>query len=54
MGAPLFYSWRVEIVSALCRRLRDKAISETDFQMAKGRLHDLLERAYEVGAIVKK
>ena len=44
---------KVEIISALCRRLRDKAISDTDFQMAKGRLHDLLERAYEVRAIEK-
>ena len=42
---------KVEIISALCRRLRDKSISDTDFQMAKGRLHDLLERAYEVRAI---
>jgi predicted nucleic acid-binding protein len=44
---------KVEVISALCRRLRDKAFGEEEFQKAKGHLNDLIERAYEVQAIEK-
>lgn len=42
---------KVEVISALCRRLREKAFGEEGFQKAKGHLNDLMERAYEVQAI---
>jgi predicted nucleic acid-binding protein len=44
---------KVEVISALCRRLRDRAFGEEDFQKAKRHLNDLIERAYEVQAIEK-
>ena len=44
---------KVEVISALCRRLRDKAFGEEEFQKAKGHLNDLIERAYAVQAIEK-
>lgn len=44
---------KVEVISALCRRLRDKAFGGEEFQKAKGHLNDLIERAYEVQAIEK-
>ena len=44
---------KIEVISALCRRLRDKAFGEEEFQKAKGHLNDLIERAYEVQAIEK-
>jgi predicted nucleic acid-binding protein len=44
---------KVEVISALCRRLRDRAFDEEEFQKAKGHLNDLIERAYEVQAIEK-
>ena len=44
---------KVEVISALCRRLSDKALAEEEFQKAKGHLNDLIERAYEVQAIEK-
>ncbi len=42
---------RVEVISALCRRVRDNTLSEADFQKIKKHLNDLIERAYEVKAI---
>ncbi len=44
---------KVEVISALCRRLRDGAFGEEEFQKAKGHLNDLIERAYEVQAFEK-
>ena len=44
---------KVEVVSALCRRVRDEALSEDDFQKAKRRLNHLMERVYEVKTIEK-
>ena len=44
---------KVEIISALCRRVREKAINEADFQKGKKHLNDLIEHAYEVRAIDK-
>ena len=44
---------RVEVISALCRRIRDGALSESDFQKAKTHLNHIIERAYEVKAIEK-
>lgn len=44
---------KVEVISALCRLVRDKTLSEAEFQKAKTRLNDLLERAYEVKVIQK-
>ena len=41
----------VEVLSALCRRLREGVIDENTFQDAKSRLKVILERAYEVKAI---
>jgi hypothetical protein len=44
---------RVEIVSALCRRLREGTLIEPDFQKAKRHLNGLMKRVYEVKAIEK-
>lgn len=44
---------KVEVISALCRRLRDKAFGEEEFQKTKEHLNNLIERAYEVQAIEK-
>jgi predicted nucleic acid-binding protein len=44
---------KVEITSALCRQVRDNMLSDIEFQKAKNRLNDLIERAYEVKAIEK-
>ena len=44
---------RLEVMSALCRQVRDKTFSDTEFQKAKTRMNDLIERAYEVKAIEK-
>jgi predicted nucleic acid-binding protein len=44
---------KVEVISALCRRLSDRAFGEEEFQKAKRHLNDLIERAYEVQAIEK-
>jgi predicted nucleic acid-binding protein len=42
-----------EVISALCRRLREKTFGEEEFQKAKRHLNDLMERAYEVQVIEK-
>ena len=44
---------RLEVMSALCRRVREGALNERYFQVAKRHLSDLIERAYEVKAIEK-
>jgi predicted nucleic acid-binding protein len=44
---------RVEIKSALCRRVREGLMSDHDFQIAKKRLDTLMQRAYEVMAVEK-
>ncbi|MBW1699001.1 MAG: type II toxin-antitoxin system VapC family toxin [Deltaproteobacteria bacterium] len=47
---------RVEVISALCRKLRDGTLGDSEFQAAKKLLDAYLDRAYEVTAIerVKK
>jgi predicted nucleic acid-binding protein len=44
---------RLEVMSALCRRVRQGTLDEGYFLEAKRRLNDLVERAYEVKAIEK-
>ncbi len=44
---------RVEVISALCRQVRDGALGEDHFRRAKGLLNALLEHAYEVRSIEK-
>jgi hypothetical protein len=44
---------KVEVISALCRRLRERIFGEEEFQKAKIHLNDLLERAYEVQVVEK-
>lgn len=39
---------RIEVLSALCRRLREGGISNSNFRKAKSRLSALVEGAYEV------
>lgn len=41
----------VEVLSALCRRLREDVMDENSFQQAKSRLKMILDRAYEIKAI---
>lgn len=52
-GMLIWYLSKVEVISALCRRMRQGAIDETGFQKAKSRLKSIVERAYEVKAIEK-
>ncbi|NQU13502.1 MAG: type II toxin-antitoxin system VapC family toxin [Desulfobacteraceae bacterium] len=49
----IWYLSKVEVVSALCRQIREGMLSENLFQNAKRLLNDLIERAYEVIAIEK-
>jgi predicted nucleic acid-binding protein len=44
---------KVEVISALCRIVRDKKFSESDFNKAKKQFNELIQRAYEVKAIEK-
>jgi len=44
---------KVEVISALCRLVREKSFTEAEFQKAKKRLNDLIERAHEVKVIQK-
>lgn len=44
---------KVEVVSALCRRLREEALAQESFRRAKLRLEELLKHAYQVRAINK-
>jgi predicted nucleic acid-binding protein len=42
---------RVEVLSGLCRRLREEIVNEKSFEQAKSRLRIILESAFEVKAI---
>ncbi len=44
---------KVEVISALCRMVRDEKFSESDFNKAKKEFNELIQRAYEVKAIEK-
>ncbi len=44
---------KVEVISALCRLVREKSLSVDEFQKAKKRLNYLIERAHEVKVIQK-
>ncbi len=44
---------RVEVISALTRRLRDQSLSFDQFQTAKTRLQEILESAYQITALDK-
>lgn len=44
---------KVEVISALCRLVRDEKFSESDFNKAKKQFNELIQRAYEVKAIEK-
>ena len=44
---------RVEVISALTRRLREKALIFDQFQAAKMRFYQILESAYQITAIEK-
>jgi predicted nucleic acid-binding protein len=44
---------KVEVISALCRMVRYKKFSESDFNKAKKQFNELIQRAYEVKAIEK-
>ena len=49
----IWYLSKVEVISALCRLVREKSLSENEFQKSKKRLNDLIERAHEVKVIQK-
>lgn len=42
---------KVEVISALCWLVREKSLTETEFQKAKKRFSDIIERSHEVKAI---
>jgi uncharacterized protein len=44
---------RVEVVSALTRRLREQILAAAEFQAAKSRLQLILESAYQITAFEK-
>jgi predicted nucleic acid-binding protein len=44
---------RLEVLSALCRRLREEVIDESVFDEAKVRLSSIFKRTYEVTALEK-
>lgn len=44
---------RVEVISALTRRLREKALIFDQFQAAKMRFYQILESAYQITAMEK-
>jgi predicted nucleic acid-binding protein len=53
---PMVLIWclsRVEVMSALCRRLREGLMDNDEFQKAKERLRTLIGKASEVSAVEK-
>ena len=44
---------RVEVISALTRRLREQALTIDQFQAAKGRFYQILESAYQITTLEK-
>lgn len=44
---------RLEVISALCRRVREDDWSEDEFRRAKEQLNRVLDSAYEVSAVEK-
>ena len=44
---------KVEVISALCRLVREKLLIEAEFQKAKKHLNDIVERSHEVTVIKK-
>jgi len=44
---------KVEVISALCRLVREKSLIEAEFQKAKKHLNDIVERSHEVTVIKK-
>jgi hypothetical protein len=44
---------KVEVLSALCRRLRDGSLKEIDFDSAKKRMDDFFDMAFEIISVPK-
>jgi len=44
---------KVEVFSALCRRSREGALKEIDFDSAKKRMNDFFDKAFEIISIPK-
>lgn len=44
---------KVEVFSALCRRLREGAVKEIDFESAKKRTNDFFDMAFEIISVPK-
>jgi uncharacterized protein len=44
---------RVEVISALCRRVRENGLSDDEFRRAKEQLNRVLDSAFEVSAVEK-
>ena len=42
---------KVEVFSALCRRMRDGTLDDQTFETARNRMNDLFEAVYEVAAV---
>jgi predicted nucleic acid-binding protein len=42
---------KIEVFSALCRRLRDRSLKQESFDMAVHRMHDFFENVYEIVGI---
>jgi uncharacterized protein len=49
----IWYLSRVEVISALCRRVRENGLREKEFRRAKEQLNTVLDSAYEVTAVEK-
>ncbi len=44
---------KIEVFSALCRRLRDNSLNEEAFESAKDRINDFFDMTYEIISISK-
>ena len=42
---------KVEVFSALCRRMRDRTLDDQAFETVRNRMNDLFETVYEVAAV---